>query len=205
MPKRSARSSHPVAGAKTGGDPRVPFAFAGDDRRHPSGEHDNSWKPRAAGIELTPIEGAPRPAGSAAQRLVQMRALARDFSASTRDAEDRRWELRLLSQPLYRYESTDPDVPDGALFAFVTSAGTDPEGSSSSRSDRLRWRDAGLATALARFTDLELSVQYKGKEVLSTPMIRGNMLQMYPKQQYSVFADRVIPDIPAASAQGATP
>ena len=40
---------------------------------------------------------------------------------------DNRYTLRLLSQPLYRYESTDPEVLDGALFAFVTSAGTDPE------------------------------------------------------------------------------
>ena len=67
------------------------------------------------------------PADSAAQRLAQMRTLGRDFSASTHDDQDRRWELRVLSQPLYRYESTDPDVVDGAIFAFVTSAGTDPE------------------------------------------------------------------------------
>ena len=32
-----------------------------------------------------------------------------------------------LPQPLYRYESTDPDVLDGAVFGFVTSAGTDLE------------------------------------------------------------------------------
>jgi hypothetical protein len=30
-----------------------------------------------------------------------------------------------LAQPLFRYESIDPDLVDGALFAFVTS--TDPE------------------------------------------------------------------------------
>ena len=53
--------------------------------------------------------------------------IAREFSATTRDAQENRWELRLLSQPIYRYESTDPDVLDGALFAIVTSAGTDPE------------------------------------------------------------------------------
>jgi hypothetical protein len=34
-------------------------------------------------------------------------------------------DLRLLAQPLYRYESTLPEVLDGALFTFVT--GTDPE------------------------------------------------------------------------------
>ena len=56
-----------------------------------------------------------------------MRDLAREFSGTTQDLEEHRWELRLLPQPLYRYESTDPDVLDGAVFAFVTSAGTDPE------------------------------------------------------------------------------
>ncbi len=33
----------------------------------------------------------------------------------------------MLPKPLYRYESTDPSVLDGALFSFVTSAGADPE------------------------------------------------------------------------------
>ena len=49
------------------------------------------------------------------------------FTATSEDAKGGRWNRRLLPQPLYRYESTDPDVVDGALFAFVTSAGTDPE------------------------------------------------------------------------------
>lgn len=79
------------------------------------------------GIELVTIAGGPVPARSTAQRLVQMQALTRDFSASTKDDKDRSWELRLLPRPFYRYESTDPDVLDGALFSFVTSAGTDPE------------------------------------------------------------------------------
>ncbi len=39
-----------------------------------------------------------------------MRALTRDFSASTTDRAEMRLELRVLPQPLYRYESTDPDV-----------------------------------------------------------------------------------------------
>ncbi len=38
------------------------------------GTHEHLWKPRAAGIELTPIEGAPSPAGSAAPRLAADRA-----------------------------------------------------------------------------------------------------------------------------------
>ena len=92
-----------------------------------TGPHSMTWKPQAPGIAIAPIPEAPDPAQSAVQRLSQMRALARDFSASTKDDQGRTWELRLLPQPLYRYQSTDPDVGDGALFGFVTSAGTDLE------------------------------------------------------------------------------
>jgi hypothetical protein len=170
------------------------------------GTHEATWKPKRPGITLAPIEGAPPPARSAAQRLVQMRNLAREFSAATRDVEKRRWELRLLAQPLYRYESTDNDVVDGALFAFVTSAGTDPEVLLviEARQPKV----GGMPVwnrALARFTDLELSVRFKGEEVFEAPMLRGNALQAYPNQEYRIFADRLIPDGPAPSPDGATP
>jgi hypothetical protein len=49
-----------------------------------------------------------------------MRALAREFKASV-DLDKGGTELRLLSQPVFRYESE----VDGALFAFVLT--TDPE------------------------------------------------------------------------------
>ena len=170
------------------------------------GTHENLWTPKTAGIELTPIEGAPRPAGSAAQRLGQMRALAREFSGSTRDALDNRWELRLLSQPLYRYESTDTEVVDGAIFAFVTSAGTDPE---AILVIEARQRPQGgmpvWYRGVARFTDLNLSVRYKGTEVFAAESTRGDTLKMYPNQQYRLFSDRIIPDRPARSDEGRKP
>jgi hypothetical protein len=173
------------------------------DRR---GTHDATWTPRGPGIEFVPIEGAPAPAATAAQRLGQMRALAREFSATTRDASGNRYTLRLLSQPLYRYESTDPAVLDGALFAFVTSAGTDPEALLVIEAKKPQ----GGATpvwhrALGRFTDLELSVHHKGNEVFAAPLTRGDPLQMYPKQEYRIYADRLVPDPAAAAAQGTKP
>lgn len=170
------------------------------------GTHENLWKPGGPGIELAPIEGAPPPARSSAQRLLQMRAMAREFSASTRDAKNRRWELRLLAQPLYRYESTVPDVWDGALFAFVTSAGTDPE---TLLVIEARKPAAGGTPVWhrghARFTDLELSVRYKGTEVFAVETTHGDTLKMYPDQQYRLFSDRLIPERPAPAAGGATP
>jgi hypothetical protein len=171
------------------------------------GAHANSWKPRRPGIELTPIEGVPPPARSATQRLGQMRAVAREFSASTRNAvKGDRWELRLLSQPLYRYESTDPDVLDGALFAFVTTAGTDPE---AILVIEARQPPGGGTPVwyrgLARFTDMELTVRYRETAAFSAPMIRGNIPQMYPNQQYWIYADRTIPEGHAPAGRGANP
>jgi hypothetical protein len=170
------------------------------DRR---GTHDAAWTPRGPGIALVPIEGAPAPAAAAAQRLGQMRALAREFSATTRDAKGNRYTLRLLPQPLYRYESTDAEVLDGSLFAFVTSAGTDPEALLVIEARKPK----GGATpvwhrAQARFTDVELSVRHKATEVFAAPLIRGNPLQMYPNQQYRIYSDRLVTD---PAAQGTKP
>ena len=169
------------------------------------GTHENLWTPRRPGIELAPIEGAPPPARSAAQRFLQIKTMARAFSASTRDAKDHRWELRLLAQPLYRYESTDPDVLDGSLFAFVTSAGTDPEALLVIEARKPAGGGAPIwHRGLARFTDLDLSVRYKGTEIFAAESTHGDTLKMYPFQQYRLFSDRLIPEVPAPSA-GANP
>lgn len=87
------------------------------------------WQPEKAGITLNTVPDAAKPAESAPRRLQQMRELAGRFSARLVDRrnnlEGERQELRLLTQPLYRYRATDPAVIDGALFGIVL--GTDPE------------------------------------------------------------------------------
>ncbi len=82
------------------------------------------WAPRTAGLQLSPIPNAPQPAPTAAERLRQMHALAREFHAFFDSPRDQS-ELRLLPKPLYRYETNRRDLLDGALFAFVLT--TDPE------------------------------------------------------------------------------
>lgn len=155
-----------------------------------------NWAPEAPGIELAALAGAPAPARSAPQRLVQMRELAHDFSASTKDSKDTPWELRMLPQPLYRYKSTDPDVLDGALFAFVTSAGTDPEALVVIEARRpAAGADPVWQYGVGRFTDLNLWVRLKGKEVYTAPYIPHDMPQQDPKHRYRVFRDRYIPPV----------
>ena len=83
------------------------------------------WTPRT-GIEPTRLPDAPPPASTAVERLRQMRSLAQEFRAYFDNPPDQS-EVRLLPQPLHRYDSGGArrDVVDGALFAFVHT--TDPE------------------------------------------------------------------------------
>jgi len=152
-----------------------------------------TWAPNGPGITLAAIPDAPAPERSPAQRLVQMRALTRDFSGTTEDQEKRLWELRLLPQPLYRYESTDPDVLDGAVFAYVSSAGTDPEAILVLEARKAQ--GAAAATwqyALARYTDLSLRMRHKKQEVFSVPLLLGSP---DAKDSYRIFYDRAIPPV----------
>ncbi|HEX5104150.1 MAG TPA: hypothetical protein VFV87_10085 [Pirellulaceae bacterium] len=82
------------------------------------------WQP-SEGLKRLPVPEAPTPAETAAGRLVQMRQMARDFTAHME--ADGTWELRLLPQPVFRYRSESAGVTDGALFTYVWSKGTDPE------------------------------------------------------------------------------
>ena len=82
-----------------------------------------AWTPEKAGIEPKPLPGAPDPAASEVGRLVQMRSLARRFTATDRFEERGAYELRLLATPVFRYAGGP--VRDGGLFALVN--GTDPE------------------------------------------------------------------------------
>ncbi|QEG01191.1 hypothetical protein Mal15_52670 [Stieleria maiorica] len=85
------------------------------------------WIPRTS-IEAKPMTGTRPPARSPPQRLAQMRLLARSFSFGMRVSEDNvEQELRLLPQPVARVVGGSDRVLDSALFAYVSSSGTDPE------------------------------------------------------------------------------
>jgi hypothetical protein len=82
------------------------------------------WSPKE-GLKRISLDGGPEPAESPVARLSQMRQILRDFSAHmTAEGE---WELRLLPQPLLRYQPKEGPVVDGALFTWVWTKGTDPE------------------------------------------------------------------------------
>lgn len=123
-----------------------------------------AWKPRQAGVQFQQFPDAPVPADNARLRLVQMKALARDFSATIKSLEGEPSELRLLPQPLYRYEPKGGDVLDGSLFSIAL--GTDPEvfllieARREKPNDDWRWQ-----YALVRFNYGDLTASFRGKSV----------------------------------------
>ena len=149
------------------------------------------WVPQAAGVDLKPVEGAPKPAGGASLRLAQMRNLAREFNGRSKSASGQSWELRLLPQPLYRYASTDPDLLDGALFALVSTAGTDPE-----IILLLEARQTGSGPqwvfAAARFSDMSLWLSHKGREIWSSIRSEENTFTHDAQHRYRFYRDRII-------------
>ena len=85
------------------------------------------WRPSTAGIEFKTLEAVRAPANSPRGRMVQMNSIARRFRAefSPHTRPDEFTQLRMLTKPLYRYQSKNDDVVDGAVYGFVNS--TDPE------------------------------------------------------------------------------
>jgi hypothetical protein len=133
-----------------------------------------SWTTGEAGVRLKPIPGAPPPAKTPAQRLRQIRELAKDFTARQTAWNGVDYEMRLLLQPLYRYEGTEGYLIDGALFAFVHAG--DPEVFL-----LIEARKVGDATewqfALARFNSVFLAVKHKGREIWSVqPIVPWNQV-----------------------------
>lgn len=130
------------------------------------------WSPQQAGVAYKPVPEAPKPSSTAAGRLIQMRAIAReftvedDFKTRWRGTEFNTHELRLLSQPLYRYGREGQPVVDGALFAYAL-------GTACEALLLLEARDQNGEPvwhyALAGQTAYELRAKHKGQKVWSQP------------------------------------
>ena len=153
----------------------------------------NQWKPEAPGVDLKPIPDAPEPAATAPLRLAQLRALAREFSGRSLSDRKEAWELRLLPRPLYRYEGTDPDVIDGAVFALVSTAGTDPEILLLLEARKLAAGPAWVFGA-ARFSDMNLWLKHKDAEVWSSIRDGQNTFYHDAKHRFRFYQDRMIPE-----------
>ncbi|MEM9657503.1 MAG: hypothetical protein AAF961_03995 [Planctomycetota bacterium] len=129
------------------------------------------WAPETPGVSPTPLASAAPPSDSDTRRLIQMRRLAREFQPFKAASEDDEERLRLLPQPIYRFDirklqEANSDVVDGAVFAYVWTNGTDPELllliECRRVDDELQWTYAPV-----RFTWRPLSLHHQGEEIWS--------------------------------------
>jgi hypothetical protein len=120
------------------------------------------WSCREPGLRFVGIPDAPRPADGKSQRSLQMRELARNCAVHKRERDGAVSELRLLPQPIYRYEAPQAGIVDGGLFAFVQ--GTDPDlfllFEAREGDGNVTWQ-----LAASRMNSVALSLHYKGLEI----------------------------------------
>jgi hypothetical protein len=78
-----------------------------------------SWSAKSAEISQHWLPKATSPAKTPELRLRQLRETTRRFTAYRLYGEFGRTELRLLSRPVYRYQSETDGIVDGAVFYFT--------------------------------------------------------------------------------------
>jgi len=130
------------------------------------------WNSQAPGLEWKEFPDAtPAPASRKLQQRLQVRRLARRFSANTTTPEKDRWELRFVPTPIYEYDSQAAGVSYGGVYVFCQ--GTDTEVillieahniSESAERPEFEWR-----YAVAPFTDYQARVKFDKDEVWVSP------------------------------------
>ena len=145
------------------------------------------WDCREAGVSFQAAGGMKAPAPSRGNRLVQMRDFVRRFAVALNDrrgGETVSRELRLLNQPMYRYESPKQGVIDGALFAFAEA--NDPEVivivEAYQEGNAQKWR-----YALARMNNHEIQVRFDSNSVKSWPHVLQPWKDLKSSYAFLVF------------------
>jgi len=151
------------------------------------------WKPKPASIEGTLVAEDLIPATTAPRRLTQMRTIARELAGRHISADGKVSELRLLPQPLFRYDAPEAGIIDGAIFTL--SVATDPEIlvvlEARSIDSVSNWY---IVPFRSHFDALELS--YKGKQIwsastnLNLKMTKALQLP-FALEPYFIFTPRI--------------
>jgi hypothetical protein len=147
-------------------EPRLMFEFVSftTDKFELKAEKDGTtFRADGSAPEFAELPGGPKPAASDKQRLIQLRALARRFAASEKHMGEFS-SLRLLPQPIDRYEDAEHGIADGAAFVFAY--GTNPELALLIECNGDKWR-----YAVARMSWSESILKLDDKEVASFPQL----------------------------------
>ncbi len=129
------------------------------------------WRVPMAADPPHAIAGVPPPSASARRRLSQLRDIAKQFNVGMQVSdENRESSLRLLPQPLAREVGGSGEVVDSALFAVVSSSGTDPEAFLLIEARRVK-EELIWTYQPARFTTREVWMFRDGEEIWHAPAI----------------------------------
>jgi hypothetical protein len=153
---------------------------------------DPVWKASEPGLRFVDLPEAPAPAANDAQRLLQMKQLAKDFSGVKKERnEGTVVELRLLPQPIHRYAAPKKGVVTGGLFTLVH--GTDPE---IFVLIEARGKDAAAARwqyAVTRMTGSALRLRLRDKEVWTAEMLTTRQATDH-ERPYTTFYFNEVPE-----------
>ncbi len=145
------------------------------------------WVSSEPGVRFAPLAAAPPPAAGKLQRLQQMREFARACAVTKRERDGSLSELRLLTQPIYRYEAPPAGVIDASLFAFVQ--GTDPD-----LFLLLEARESGGKStwqfAATRMNSVALALRYNDKEIWSVDVLPWSDVNGH-RQAYTSFMHKM--------------
>ena len=132
------------------------------------------WRTSKPGLQWKPVPNDPLVGEASSQRLTRMRLIARQFTVTMTDKDGSEEKLRLLSQPLLRYQSPVNGVADGAVFAFARA--TDPETLLLLEVREERGKPA-LYYALARSNFLPFSATYDGREIWKVDRLERSVMK----------------------------
>jgi hypothetical protein len=154
------------------------------------------WKPSEYICKFADLPDSPIPASKPVLRLTQMRKIAADFSVidhfGWEESEITRQNLRLLTQPVYRY-AEDGKILDGGVFVYAV--GTDPECTllleayQDDKGSRYRY-------ALAPMSIYQLEARYKDTPVweIERRIICGGNCRKYYASMYGATPGESVPD-----------
>ena len=149
------------------------------------------WKTSEPGLSFVDLPKAPAPAETEAQRLLQLKQMAKEFTAIKKEIDGIEGELRLLPQPIYRYATPKKGIVQGAIFAFVQ--GTDPElfvliEARGENVASARWKYAAT-----RMTGAELRLRHRDVQVWNKETLTWKEVNDHDRV-YTTFQFKEIPD-----------
>lgn len=131
-----------------------------------------TFSAKGPGIRFIELSGAPNPAEGKEARSRQVKDLVRRISVSLADPDLAfRENLRLLTQPIQRYDDAKAGILDGAVFGFSTN-GTCPDLIVLIEAQKAKDGSAKWKIAVARMTNCELRLRDQDREIWSAPFLR---------------------------------